>query len=176
MKPNSNNNSPGSGVQFPILKNDPTRGEGGFGVGTLSLENITPIIVDPENHEAFIDMEALHARSRVEKKVRFQREKEGLIDPQLFWIVWVAIDIGKNGAHFSGIGAADLLVSREERRIRLGYKSLPEHVNSLDKALKSKFQIDHMDDPSKAILKDFLLGYEDYWNNSTSAFKELWKR
>ncbi|MEC1156225.1 YwhD family protein [Cytobacillus horneckiae] len=163
-------------VQFPILKNDPTIGDGGFGIGTLSLENITPVIVEPDNDVAYIDMDALHGKSKVEKKVRFQRHTEELIEPHLYWIVWVAINIGKSGAYYSGIAAAKILVSREERRIKLGYKSLPEHVNYLDKALKGKYIFNHMDRKSKAILKDFLEQYEDYWKNTTNDFKKLWER
>lgn len=174
MQPNDSN-APKNKAQFNILKNDPTNGDGGYGVGALSLENITSVIVDPENHEAYIDMEAMHGRSKIEKKVRFQKEKDGLIDPQLYWIVWVALDRGKNGPYYSGIGACEVLVSKEERRIRLGYKSMPEQVNSLSKVLKGKSDLTTMDDQSKAILKDFLVQFnEAYWNHSSEEFKQVW--
>lgn len=171
----SDSNSPKNKAQFNIIKNDPTNGDGGYGVGTLSLENITPVIVDPENNEAYIDMEALHGRSKIEKKVRFQKVKEGLIDPKLYWIVWVALNRGQHGPYYSGIGVCEVLVSSEERRIRLGYKSMPEQVNSLSKVLKNKCELSQMDDVSKRILKEFLFHFnEDYWNHSSDEFKEIW--
>lgn len=33
-------------IGFNIVKNDSTDGHGGFGVGALSLENISPVFVD----------------------------------------------------------------------------------------------------------------------------------
>ncbi len=33
-------------MAFTILKNDSTDGDGGFGVGVIDLNNITPIIID----------------------------------------------------------------------------------------------------------------------------------
>lgn len=31
---------------FTIIKNDPTDGHKGFGIGSLSLENVSPVIID----------------------------------------------------------------------------------------------------------------------------------
>lgn len=33
-------------IGFNIIKSDPTDGHGGFGVGALSLDNISPVFVD----------------------------------------------------------------------------------------------------------------------------------
>ncbi|MCY8418640.1 YwhD family protein, partial [Bacillus spizizenii] len=53
-------------IGFNIIKSDPTDGHGGFGVGALSLDNISPVFVDVEEKEAFVDIGAMHARSTVE--------------------------------------------------------------------------------------------------------------
>ncbi|MEK3886455.1 YwhD family protein [Bacillus sp. FSL K6-3431] len=162
-----------SGPQFNILKNDPTRGEGGYGVGTISLENITPVIIDPEETLAFIDIDALHGRSCVERKVRFGPTKDNLIEPRLYWIVWVSLELGDIGPFYSGIGACEILISREERRIRPGYKSMPEHVNTLDQVLKNKILISHMDAKSKELLKRFLIKFNySYWEHSNEEVKK----
>ena len=52
------------------MKNDSTDGHGGFGVGALSLENISPVFVDVLE-TAFVDIGAMHARSTVEKVLSF---------------------------------------------------------------------------------------------------------
>ena len=39
-----------------------------------------------------------------------------------------------------------------DREIRRGYKSLPEHVNKMDKSLKRHIMVDHMDESSKRYL------------------------
>lgn len=158
--------------EFNILSGDSTKGDGGFGVGVISLDNITPVIIDPQKKEVTIDIDALHARSQVERKVRFKPTKEGLGDANLYWIVWVATEVGKNGPYICGIAACEIQVSREERRIRPGYKSLPEHVNNLDKALKRKIIVDHMDDLSKQLLIDFLkTSHKDLWDNISDELK-----
>ena len=63
-------------IGFNIIKSDPTDGHGGFGAGALSLDNISPVIVDVEEKEAFVDIGAMHARSTVEKGIKFLPNKE----------------------------------------------------------------------------------------------------
>lgn len=163
-------------TQFNIIKDDPTRGEGGYGVGTISLENVTPVIIDPENQDVFIDMGALHGRSRVEQKVSFKAKKDELVQPQKYWIVWIALDRGEEGAFYSGAGACEIIVSKvtkEGSKKRLGHKSMPEHVNSLDKAIKRKFSLDKLDDISKLLLKNFLVDFNnEYWEGSPEELKK----
>lgn len=160
-------------AQFNIVKNDPTKGDGGFGVGTISLENITPIIINLENEEIFIDMGALHGRSRVESKVKFKASKEELVNPYKYWIVWMALEMGEEGIHYSGAAACEIMIAREiEGKKRYGYKSMPEHVNSLDKALKRKYLVNQLDDVSKKLLKNFLVEFNnDYWERSSEELK-----
>jgi hypothetical protein len=160
--------------EFNILSGDSTGGDGSYGVGTINLDNVTPVIVDPEEEEAYIDMGALHARSKVERRVRFNSSKEGLEDARLYWIVWVTLDRGEHGPYYAGVGSCEIRVSREERRIRPGYKSMPEHVNNMDKALKKKIVVDHMDDKSKQLLKNFLVDYNgEYWKQTSDELREI---
>lgn len=64
-------------------------------------------------------------------------------------------------------------VSKEERRIKLGYKSLPEQVNYLDKALKGKVILNHLDANSKRLLHQFLANFnEQYWQHSPEEIKQ----
>ncbi|EEM02401.1 YwhD family protein [Bacillus pseudomycoides] len=158
---------------FNILSSDSTDGDGGYGVGTIDLNNVTPIIIDPEENKIFVDMEALHGRSVVEKKVRFRPDKTHAGDePKLYWIVWVSLNSTKTGPYYSGCAACEVLVSREERRIKLGYKSMPEHVNNLDKAIKGKFVLSHMDEKSKNLLRHFLINHDEgFWNRSIEELK-----
>ena len=161
-------------AQFNIISNDSTDGDGGFGVGTLSLNNITSVIIDVDNEEIYIDMEALHGRSRIEKKVRFSPNREHAgEDFFTYWIVWIAMERSSNGAYYAGCTASEVLVSKEERRIKLGYKSLPEQVNMLDKAMKGKFIIDHLDQKAKVLLHNFLKNFnENYWEETPQLLKD----
>lgn len=46
------------GQGFNILSSDSTDGHGGYGAGTLNLNNVSPVFVDVEGEEAFVDMGA----------------------------------------------------------------------------------------------------------------------
>ncbi|MEK5379463.1 YwhD family protein [Niallia sp. FSL W8-0635] len=165
-------------AQFNILRNDPTKGDGGYGVGSISLENVTPIIIDRETQEVFIDMGALHGRSKVEQKVFFKnvtKEEVEALDPHKYWVIWIALDRNQNGVHYSGAGACEILVAKQtkegSRRV-FGFKSMPEHVNSLDKAIKRKFALDIMDEESKQSLKKYLVDFNsEYWEKSPEKLK-----
>ena len=43
--------------------------------GALSLDNVSPVIIDVEEGEAVIDVGAMHARSVVEKGIVFKNER-----------------------------------------------------------------------------------------------------
>ncbi|GAA0605595.1 YwhD family protein [Virgibacillus siamensis] len=157
--------------QFTILKDDSTDGHGGYGIGAISLENMSPVIIDPNEDRAFVDMGAMHARSEVERRVKFLPNKDEVPNGKLYWIVWVTVEKGENGPYFSGVCGSEI---RVDRSIKRAYKSMPEHVTHMDKSLKGKIMIEHMDDHSKKLLKDFLADFEggDYWNNSGNVLKE----
>jgi hypothetical protein len=155
---------------FNIIKNDPTDGHGGFGVGALSLENVSPVIIDIEAGEAFVDIGAMHARSVVEKGIKFTPNREEVPNGKPYWLVWVTIDRKEEGPYYAGVAACEMTVDREARR---GYKSLPEHVNRMDKSLKRHIIVEHMDEKSKKVLADFLKNHDmEMWNRSSEELKK----
>jgi hypothetical protein len=149
---------------FTIIKNDPTDGHKGFGIGSLSLENVSPVIIDVAEGTAVVDIGAMHAKSEVERGIKFTTNREDSEGGKDYWLVWVTIDHKENGAYFAGVTACEMVVNREKRR---GYKILADHVNKMDKSMKRKIIVDHMDAESKKILANFLKGHdENMWNNS----------
>lgn len=63
--------------QFTIMKDDPIDGHPGYsGGGAISLENMSPLVVDPNEDKVWVDMGAMHARSEVEKRIKFVTEKK----------------------------------------------------------------------------------------------------
>jgi hypothetical protein len=157
-------------IGFNIIKPDPTDGHKGFGKGALSLDNVSPVIIDVEAGDAVIDVGAMHARSVVEKGIKFLKTKEEVPNAKLYWLVWVTVDRKQEGPYYAGVTSCEMTVDREIRR---GYKSLPEHVNRMDKSLKRHIIVDHMDDKSKKILSDFLKNHNlDMWNNSAEELKK----
>ncbi|MED4235562.1 YwhD family protein [Priestia megaterium] len=157
-------------IGFNIIKDDSTDGHGGYGVGALSLENISPVFVCPSDEEVFVDIGAMHARSVVEKGIKFLPNKDEVPNGKLYWLVWVTIDRKQEGPYYAGMTACEMTVDREIRR---GYKSLPEHVNKMDKSLKRRIMVEEMDNKSKVLLREFLKSHnEEVWTLSNDDLKE----
>ncbi|NGY78293.1 hypothetical protein F6Y02_23555 [Bacillus megaterium] len=157
-------------IGFNIIKDDSTDGHGGYGVGALSLENISPVFVCPSDEEVFVDIGAMHARSVVEKGIKFLPNKDEVPNGKLYWLVWVTIDRKQEGPYYAGMTACEMTVDREIRR---GYKSLPEHVNKMDKSLKRRIMVEEMDSKSKELLREFLKSHnEEIWTLSNDDLKE----
>jgi hypothetical protein len=157
-------------IGFNIIKSDPTDGHKGFGIGALSLDNVSPVIIDVDEGEAVVDIGAMHARSAVEKGIKFLKTKEEVPNGKPYWLVWVTIDRREEGPFYAGVTACEMTV---DRSIRRGYKSLPEHVNRMDKSLKRHIIVEHMDDRSKGILSNFLKSHDPgMWERSSQQLKD----
>lgn len=155
---------------FTIIKDDPNDGHGGYGVGAISLENMSSVIVDPNEDEAYVDMAAMHARSDIERRVKYLRNKDEVPNGKLYWIVWVNIERNEKGPYYAGVAGSELLVDKPNKR---AYKSMAEHVTHMEKSLKGKIIVDHMDDHSKKLLGDFLVNFnKGYWENSSDELKK----
>lgn len=155
---------------FTIIKDDSTDGHGGYGAGVISLENMSSVIVDPNENTAYVDMDAMHARSKVERRVKWLNDRDQVPNGKLYWIVWVNAARNENGPYYSGVAGSEIRVNREIKR---AYKSMPEHIKHMESSLKGKIVVDHMDDHSKKLLRDFLMEFnEDMWNNSSDELKK----
>lgn len=159
----TNEEKPKQKMGFTIIKNDPTDGHKGFGIGSLSLENVSPVIVDVEEGTASVEIGAMHARSDVERGIKFTMDRADSEGGKPYWLVWVTIDHKENGPYYAGVTACEMVVNREKRR---GYKILADHVNKMDKSMKRHIIVEHMDAPSKKVLASFL----------KQLNPELWKR
>lgn len=160
----ANEQKPKQKLGFTIIKDDPTDGHGGFGIGSLSLENVSPVIIDVEEGIARIEIGAMHARSDTERGIKFTANREDSEGGKPYWLVWVTIDFKEEGPYYAGVTACEMVVNREKRR---GYKILADHVNRMDKSMKRQIIVDHMDDKSKRILAEFLAGHnQEMWQRS----------
>ena len=166
----TNEEKPKPKMGFTIIKNDPTDGHKGFGIGSLSLENVSPVIIDVAEGTAMVEIGAMHAKSDVERGIKFTTNREDSAGGKDYWLVWVTIDHKEDGAYFAGVAACEMVVNREKRR---GYKILAEHVNKMDKSMKRHILVDHMDARSKGILTEFLQSHnEEIWNRSEQKLHE----
>lgn len=163
----TNEEKPKQKLGFTIIKNDPTDGHGGFGVGSLTLEHVSPVIIDVEEKIAKVEIGAMHARSDTERGIKFTTNREDSEGGKLFWLVWVTIDHKREGPYYAGVTACEMIINREKRR---GFKILADHVNRMDKSMKRHIIVDHMDDSSKEILRDFLQSHNpEMWARSEES-------
>ncbi|GAA4720467.1 YwhD family protein [Brevibacillus fulvus] len=144
---------------------------GGFGQGTLDLGAVSSVIIDGD--EAYIDMGALHAKSAVEKGIKWTTNKEEVPNGKPYWLVWVTVDRNEQGAYYAGATACYMEIDREARR---GYKILAEHVNRMDYSMKRRYMLDELDDKAKQALKKLLMEHNPaMWDNSPEPLKEALK-
>ncbi|GIP40311.1 hypothetical protein J31TS4_35910 [Paenibacillus sp. J31TS4] len=140
----------------------------GFGAGSIDLNNVSSIIIDGD--EAYVDNGALHAKSKVEKRIKFVTSKDEVPNGRKCFIVWVAVDKNETGSYYGGVAACEMLVDPEARR---GWKILADHVNRMDKAMKRQVLVENLDEREKALLKQALVEFnETWWNNSSDQLKE----
>jgi len=139
----------------------------GFGAGMIDLSNLSSIIIDGD--EAYIDIGAIHAKSKVERGIRFSTNKEDVPNGRQCWVVWVAVDRNENGSYYAGVAACEMLIDSEARK---GWKILADHVNQMDRALKRRIALDGLGARERALLRKVLIEHnESWWNNSDEQLK-----
>ena len=141
----------------------------GFGAGTIDLSQVACVIID--NGEAYIDVGAMHAKSKVEKGIKFSPNKDDVPNGRPAWVVWVAVDRNEEGGFYAGVTSCEMLIDTEARR---GWKLLPDHVNRLDAALKRKLMLDNIGPVEKEALRRLLVEHNsEWWDRSPQALKDL---
>jgi hypothetical protein len=145
-----------------------TNVHGGFGQGVLDLSSVSSVIIDGD--EAYIDMGALHAKSAVEKGIKWTTNKEEVPNGKPYWLVWVSVDRKEEGPYYAGVTACYMEIDREARR---GYKILADHVNRMDYAMKRRIMVSELDDTAKKALKKLLMEHNpQMWENSSEELKQ----
>lgn len=149
-----------------VVSNKPHKG---FGAGTIDLSQVACVVID--QGEAYLDVGAMHAKSKIERGIKFSPNKEDVPNGRPAWIVWVAVDRNEEGSYYAGVTSCEMLVDEEARR---GWKVLPDHVNRLDAALKRKYMLDNVGPDEKAALRKLLIEHNaEWWDRSPEALKEL---
>ncbi|MBD2845586.1 YwhD family protein [Paenibacillus sp. IB182496] len=134
----------------------------GFGAGSIDLNSVSCVIIDGD--EAYIDIGAMHAKSKVERRIKFSTNKEDVPSGRTCWIVWVAVDRSEEGQYYAGATACEMLIDEEARR---GWKILADHVNRLDYAIKRRIMVDNLGTKEKGLLRELLIKHNElWWTNS----------
>ncbi|MGC5325706.1 YwhD family protein [Brevibacillus sp. SYSU BS000544] len=141
---------------------------GGYGQGVLDLGAVSSVIIDED--EAYIDMGALHAKSAVEKGIKWTANKDEVPNGKPYWLVWVTVDRKEEGPYYAGVTACYMEIDREARR---GYKILADHVNKMDYSMKRRIMVSELDEKSKKALQKLLVENNPaMWENSSEELKQ----
>nr|WP_206093485.1 YwhD family protein [Paenibacillus yonginensis] len=163
-------NTPNAGkkpLSLNIISSNDRSKHKGFGAGSIDLNNVSPVIID--GGEAKIDIGAMHAKSKVERGIKFSANREDVPNGRQVWVVWVAVDQTEEGKCYGGATACEMLIDTDAKR---GWKILADHVNKLDYALKRKIMLDDLGSEEKAALKQLLMSHnEEWWDRTPEAFK-----
>ncbi|MDQ0091585.1 hypothetical protein J2T12_005023 [Paenibacillus anaericanus] len=163
-----NTQKPGKKIfALNIISNEEKSKHKGFGAGSIDLNSMSPVIIDGD--EAYIDIGAMHAKSKVEKGIKFSVNREDVPNGRQVWIVWVAVDRGAEGQFYGGMTACEMSIDTEARR---GWKILAEHVNKMDYALKRRIILDGLGAEQKLALKNLLIETNnEWWDRSPEELK-----
>lgn len=150
-----------------IISNEEKSKHKGFGAGSIDLNSMSPVIIDGD--EAYIDIGAMHAKSKVEKGIKFSTNREDVPAGRQVWIVWVAVDRSPEGQFYGGLTACEMWIDSEARR---GWKILADHVNKMDYALKRRIIMDGLSAEQKNALKQLLIDTnQEWWERSPDELK-----
>lgn len=140
----------------------------GFGSGMIDLSNLSSVIIDGDS--AYIDIGAIHAKSKVERGIKFSTNRDDVPNGRKCWVVWVAVDRNEEGAYYAGVTACEMWIDSEAKR---GWKILADHVNLMDRALKRRTILDGLNEQEKAALKDVLIANNaEMWERSGEELKQ----
>jgi YwhD family len=132
-----------------------------------TLKGLSAVFVDGDR--IFIDNGAIHAKSELERSVTFAKSKDELSSPRLVYVFWITLkrSEGKMGFH----GAMPFVIWIDEQA-KLGYKSLAEQVNKMDKAVRGQIDLSDIPDEVRLKVRDFLVNLRpDLWENAATAFR-----
>lgn len=139
----------------------------GYGAGSIDLSNVASIILDGD--ACYIDDGALHARSKVEKGIRFSPDPSTVPNGRKVWLIWVAVDRNESGSFYGGLTACEMSIDSEARR---GWKILVDHVNRMDAAMKRRVMVENLNDQEKGLLRNMLINHnQEMWNRSSDELK-----
>jgi hypothetical protein len=141
----------------------------GFGAGALDLSKLSSIIIDGE--EAYIDMGAIHAKSRVEKGIKFTTNREEVPNGRKCWIVWVVVGRDDEDRKiYEGLTACEMSVDPEQRK---GFKILADHVNRMDYALRGRVLLEDLNEQEKNALRNVLIANnQEIWDATPETIKQ----
>ncbi|GMA49440.1 hypothetical protein GCM10025857_07970 [Alicyclobacillus contaminans] len=132
-----------------------------------TLKGLSALFVDGD--KVFVDNGAIHAKSQLERSLTFVKSADELTDPRTVYVFWITLKRRDGQMGFHGAMPFVLLVDETNR---LGYKSLAEQVNKMDKAVKGQVDVTGVPEAVVAAARDYLVRVRpDLWEHAAPEFR-----
>ncbi len=138
--------------------------------GDGTLRGLSAVFID--ERRVFIDNGAVHGKSQLERSLQFVKNQGELKQPRRVWVVWVTIKrFAQTGQGFHGAMPFSLWIDESGK---MGYKSLAEQVNQMDRAIQGRVNLEGMSPEERNELKEYLKSDNNkhLWENATREFRE----
>ncbi len=136
------------------------------------MRGMSAVIVDGDR--VFVDNGAIHAKSGIERGIRFVNNRDEVPNPRRAWICWVTLhrfDAPDGQGKVQGYYGLQAFPIDIDGEAKVGYKSLAESVNKMDYAVKGRVDIRNMPEKDRIRLRDFLKGLRpDLWQAASPEF------
>ena len=132
---------------------------------------LTVLILAPDGTMT-VDPGALHGRSEIENAVRFVQRRDQVPNAQVYWLIWVAVELDTSNApmRYKGIGVSELWIDPVHK---IGYKSLAESVNRMSEAMRGGITLKTLDARAKTLIRERLIALgAEIFERSSQSFKE----
>ncbi|KPV45149.1 YwhD family protein [Alicyclobacillus ferrooxydans] len=135
-----------------------------------AMKGLSAVFIDGDR--VYIDNGAIHGKSHLEQGMQWVKTKEEVPTPREIWVVWVTLKRNsdmKQGYH--GVMPFQLWI---DQQAKVGYKSLADQVNKMDKAVKGQIDVTNVPGEVLEKLTRFLKGVrDDLWEQAWPTFKDI---
>lgn len=132
-----------------------------------SMRGLSALFVDGE--EVFVDNGAIHAKSRIERNIQFQKALTDVQNPRHVWGIWITLHRFEDKQQgYYGAMPFELWIDQEAG---VGYKSLSTQVNGMEKAVKGKVELDAVPADIRKRAAEFLKQVRpELWERAAQSF------
>lgn len=137
-----------------------------------SMRGLSAVFVDGQ--DVFIDNGAIHGKSQLERGITFVRKLEEVQSPRTLWVFWITLHRFEGGVQgYYGAMPFPIYLDAEAQ---VGYKSLAQQVNHMEKAVKGQVVLDGVPDDVKERLAAYLRSLRrELWDHAAPTFLQAFE-
>lgn len=131
------------------------------------MKGLSAVFMD--GAEVFVDNGAMHAKSRLEIGVKFLTNRDEIPNARHIQGLWISLKRHEGGLGYAGAMPFELWIDDEAKA---GFKSLTQHVNQMDKAVRGQVDVSSLDTTVITTFSKFLKDTRpDLWEHASAAFR-----